>query len=175
MHFGAGVKPDIGKIILGQAEPPATIANMLTAAEAVEAEQSKRGSPGDSALAVSEGPEESPEDPSELESLSRQVESLIDLVGAIVAAKKPFDFRNIRCYRCNQFGHFQNKCPNQARSNTGPNRRFPRQTRRQGRNAFRRPNRSQYPFEAKDNKDNSTPDHPNGGSEEGDQWMLGIF
>ena len=96
MHFGAGMKSDIGKIILGQAEPPATIAYMLTAAEAVEAEQSKRGSPGDSALAVSEGSEESSEDPSELESHSRQVERLTDLVGAIAAAaKKPFDFRNI--------------------------------------------------------------------------------
>ena len=37
MHFGAGVRPDIGKGILAQATPPATIEGMLSAAEAVEA------------------------------------------------------------------------------------------------------------------------------------------
>ena len=36
MHFGAGVRPDIGKVILAQAVPPATIENMLSAAEAVK-------------------------------------------------------------------------------------------------------------------------------------------
>ena len=37
MHFGAGVRHDIGKVILAQAVPPATIEGMLSAAEAVEA------------------------------------------------------------------------------------------------------------------------------------------
>ena len=53
MHFGAGVQPEIGKVILGRAVAPATVAEMLTAAEAVEAELSKKGAPGTSALAVS--------------------------------------------------------------------------------------------------------------------------
>ena len=74
MHFGAGVRPDIGKVILAQADPPANIADMLAAAEAVEAEQAK---------------------------------------------------------------NFQNRCNTQQQNNAGPNQRFPRQTRRQGRNAFR--------------------------------------
>ena len=54
MHFGAGVRPDIGKVILAQADPPANIADMLSAAEAVEAEQAKKGTPGASALAVAD-------------------------------------------------------------------------------------------------------------------------
>ena len=54
MHFGAGVCPDIGKVILAQAAPPANIVGMLAAAEAVEAEQAKKGAPGASALAVAE-------------------------------------------------------------------------------------------------------------------------
>ena len=57
MHFGAGVRPDIGKVILAQAVPPATIENMLSAAEAVEAEQAKKNVPGASALAVTEATE----------------------------------------------------------------------------------------------------------------------
>ena len=54
MHFGAGVRPDIGKVILAHATPPATIEDMLAAAEAVEAEQAKKGTPGASALAIAE-------------------------------------------------------------------------------------------------------------------------
>ena len=57
MHFGAGVRPDIGQVILAQAVPPATIEGMLSAAEAVEAEQAKKIVPGASALAVTEAPD----------------------------------------------------------------------------------------------------------------------
>ena len=46
MHFGAGVKNDIGKVILGQANPPVTVAAMLTAAEAVEADVAARNKDG---------------------------------------------------------------------------------------------------------------------------------
>ena len=51
MHFGAGVRTDIGKVILAQAAPPATIKDMLAAAEAVEAEQANKATPGASAPA----------------------------------------------------------------------------------------------------------------------------
>ena len=51
-HFGAGLREDISKVILGAANPPDSVADMLTAAEAVEAETSKVGPPGASALAV---------------------------------------------------------------------------------------------------------------------------
>ena len=146
MHFGAGVRPDIGKVILAQAVPPATIEDMLSAAEAVEAKQAKKGIPGASALAIAEpSAEQSPAPTFDFTQLQTQITELTEVVAAI-ASKQPFDFSKIKCYRCNKFGHFQNKCTNQQRTTPGPNRRFPRQTRCQGRNAFRGASRAQYPI-----------------------------
>ena len=139
------------------------VAAMLTAAEAVEAKISKKGAPGDSALAITESGDapESTDPPSELEVLTRQVESLTYLVGAIASAsKKPFDFWNIRCYRCNQFGHFQNKCTNEPKRSAGPNRRMPVQTRRGQRNAFRRSGRPQYPIKQDEEEEEEEEDDP---------------
>ena len=147
MHFGAGVRPDIGKVILAQAVPPATIEGMLSAAEAVEAEQAKKIVPGASTLAVTEATAcdqpTSANNSFDFNQLQSQISELTEVIAAI-ASKKPFDFSKIKCYRCNKFGHFQNKCPTQQRNNPGPNHRFPRQTRRQGRNAFRGASRAQY-------------------------------
>ena len=76
-HFGVGLKDDISKVILGAANPPETMAYMLTAAEAVEAETSKMGPPGASALAIA------PLDPGEgsyeetLSGLDAKVEELV--------------------------------------------------------------------------------------------------
>ena len=44
-HFCAGPKDDISKVILGAANPPESVADMVTASEAVEAETSKMGPP----------------------------------------------------------------------------------------------------------------------------------
>ena len=38
-HFGAGLREDISKVVLGSADAPNTVTAMLDAAEAVEAEQ----------------------------------------------------------------------------------------------------------------------------------------
>ena len=107
MHFGAGVRPDIGKVILAQAAPPANIEGMLAAAEAVEAEQAKKGAPGASALAVAE---QAPNDvatdtvaPSfDFAQLQNQISELTEIVSAI-ASKQQFDFLKIKCYRCGKF------------------------------------------------------------------------
>ena len=44
-HIGAGLRPEIAKVVLSAAAPPNTPAAMLTAAETVEAELSKKTTP----------------------------------------------------------------------------------------------------------------------------------
>ena len=53
-HFAARLQEDISKVILQTADAPNTVNDMLEAAEAVEAEQAKIGSPGASTLVVQE-------------------------------------------------------------------------------------------------------------------------
>ena len=176
MHFGAGVRPDIGKVILAQATPPATIENMLAAAEAVEAEQAKKGTPGASALAIAEpvtaeatSHESASASSFDFGQFQTQITELTEVVSAI-ASKQPFDFSKIKCYRCGKYGHFQNRCNSQQRNNPGPNRRFQRQTRRGGRNAFRGSSRAQYPIEQDQEE---TPDDQQ--DEDQDPWITGNF
>ena len=176
MHFGAGVRPDIGKVILAQATPPATIENMLAAAEAVEAEQAKKGTPGASALAIAEpvtaeatSQESASASSFDFGQFQTQLTELTEVVSAI-ASKQPFDFSKIKCYRCGKYGHFQNRCNSQQRNNPGPNRRFQRQTRRGGRNAFRGSSRAQYPIEQDQEE---TPDDQQ--DEDQDPWITGNF
>ena len=76
IYFGAGVQPEIGKVILARAVAPATIEEMLTAAKAVEAELAKKGAPGTSALAIAPDDQQTPND---LEELTRQVENCHEL------------------------------------------------------------------------------------------------
>ena len=99
MHFGAGVRPDIGKVILAQAVPPATIEGMLSAAEAVEAEQAKKNVPGASALAVTEATTcDQPMSPTtsfDFNQLQSPISELTEVVAAI-ASKQPFDFSKIK-------------------------------------------------------------------------------
>ena len=95
---------------------------MLTAAEAVEAETSKIGPPGASALAVAaidpgEGSYEET-----LAGLDAKVEELVAAISRF--RSRPFDKTKIRCYNCNKYGHFKNECKEPLRvatsaANTG--------------------------------------------------------
>ena len=104
MHFGAGVRPDIGKVILAQAAPPASIEGMLAAEEAVEAEQAKKGAPGASALAVAE---QAPSDvaadtvaPSfDFAQLQNQVSELTQIVSAIAFKSSATAVVNLDTFR----------------------------------------------------------------------------
>ena len=109
-HFGAGLRDDISKVLLGSADAPNTVAAMLDAAEAVEAEQAKVGAPGTSALAVQE--EEGSANP--LQELTERFKELVAAIG--FRRRKPFDKSKVRCYNCDKTGHFQNECPEPKRS-----------------------------------------------------------
>ena len=108
-HFGAGLREDISKVVLGSADAPNTVTAMLDAAEAVEAEQAKVGAPGASALVVQET--EPSSDP--LQELTERFEELVAAIG--FRRKKPFDKSKVRCYNCDRTGHFQNECPEPKR------------------------------------------------------------
>ena len=129
-YFGAGLRDDISKVVLGSADAPNTVAAMLDAAEAVEAEQDKVGAPGTSALAVQE--EDYTADP--LQDLTERFEELVAAIG--FRRRKPFDKSKVRCYNCDKNGHFQNECSEP--------RRTPRSTSTQSkpRTPARRPNKA---------------------------------
>ena len=99
-HFGAGLRDDISKVVLGATDAPATVSAMLDAAEAV-----KVGVPGTSALAIQEY--ETPLD--SLQDLPERFEELVAAIG--FRRRKPFDKTIVRCYNCDKTGHFQNECP----------------------------------------------------------------
>ena len=94
-HFGAGLRDDISKVVLGSADAPDTVGAMLDAAEAVEAEQDDHAA-----------------DP--LQDLTESLEELVPAIG--FRRRKPFDISNVRCYNCDKNGHFQNECPEPRRT-----------------------------------------------------------
>ena len=87
-HFGAGLKDEIGKVVLGAASPPGTVEEMLQAAEAVEAELAKIGQPGTSALAVQEDITSPPEG-DQLMDLTEAIEEICAAIG--LKHRGPFD------------------------------------------------------------------------------------
>ena len=108
--FGAGMKPEISKIVLAQATAPATIPEMITAAEAVEIEQAKKPTAAHpSVYAVSEEPQ--PPAPSDSDQEIDDLEILReDFNELCCAVSRQVDLSKIRCYNCQRFGHFASSC-----------------------------------------------------------------
>ena len=104
-HFGARLRDVISKVVLGSADAPSTVAAVLDAAEAVEAEQTKVGAPGTSAIAVQE--EDHDTDP--LQDLTERFEELVPAIG--FRRRKPFDKSKVRCYNCDKNRPFQKQMP----------------------------------------------------------------
>ena len=135
-HFGAGLREDIKRIVLGAANPPETVDDMLSAAEAIEAELAKTGPPGASALAVGAS---LPGEPAEEDTFGYE-ESLACLdskVEELVAAvqrfrRKPLDRSKIQCYNCHRYGHFRNECKEPQRPQGGRGQSVPGGTSRRG-------------------------------------------
>ena len=95
---------------------------MLTAAEIVEAELSKKSTPGASALAITEEDEEQPKktDGPPPTPIMDKMEELVAAVNRLRPKPRegrgrgtpgPFDIRTVICYNCRKKGHFQRNCP----------------------------------------------------------------
>ena len=112
-HFGAGLKPKISKVVLSAATPPDTPAAILAAAETVEAELSKKTTPGASALAIAE------EETDDKEAKAKPEPTMMEKIEELVAdvnkfgphnqsrargAAVRFDIRTVVCYNCRKKG-----------------------------------------------------------------------
>ena len=93
---------------------------MLTAAETVEAELSKKTTPGASALVVEEDQDEKPNIEDGKPATLDQVEELVAAVNRLRPRSRErrgrgspskFDIRTVMCYNCRKRGHFQRNCP----------------------------------------------------------------
>jgi hypothetical protein len=118
--FGAGLKESISKVVLAQSIPPADVPEMLAAAEAVEAEQSKKQTPTHlSAFEVSDSgeaaasPTDYEDNAPDTETLWEQVQE--DLSDLCLAVTQSMDMSRIRCFNCQRFGHFARNCPRPRR------------------------------------------------------------
>ena len=135
-HFGAGLCDDIKRIVLGAANPPETVDDMLAAAEAIEAELAKTGPPGASALAVGTShPTELLEEDAfgyeeSLTSLDAKVEDLVAAVQRF--RRKPLDSSKIQYHNCHLYGHFRNKCKEPQRPQGGHGQGAPGGVNRRG-------------------------------------------
>ena len=120
-QFGGGLKEEIKSKVFGVPTPPATIADVLKAATAAEAESRPTAQNKLTINAVAEVNKEVAEgQPEEKEDvLSDPISELTKQIGEVLAITKKRTTRsvsgrpaNFRCYGCNQPGHYRRNCPN---------------------------------------------------------------
>ena len=128
-HFGAGLHPEIGKVVLGVTNLPATMDAYLQAAEAIESELAR--SLKFPVLAVSSHNDT----PSSLADLSRKFDDLVAFVrggrprpargrgrgrnsrarggassSSSAAVSSAGRFASIQCWNCGDYGHTVTRC-----------------------------------------------------------------
>ena len=109
LHFGAGLREDIKRIVLGTANPPDTGWHVGSSRGYIEAELAKTRPLGVSTLVVAptlgDNEEEGYSYKESLVWMDAKVEELA--VAVQWFWKKPLDRSKIQCYNCHRFGHFQ--------------------------------------------------------------------
>ena len=129
-HFGAGLRPEIGKVVLGVTTLPATMDAYLQAAEAIESELAR--SLKVPVLAV----HSQPDGPSALADLTKKFDDLVAFVkggnrsrpsrgrgrgrnsrgrggassSSSAAVSSGGRFANVQCWNCGEYGHTVTRC-----------------------------------------------------------------
>ena len=119
-QFGGGLKEEIKSKVFGVPTPPDTIANVLQAATAAEAESRPSVQNKLTINAVAEVSKDAPDDQEEEEESPKvPISELTKQIGEVLAISKKRTTRsvtgrptNFRCYGCNKPGHYRRNCPN---------------------------------------------------------------
>ena len=119
-QFGGGLKEETKSKVFGVPTPPNTIADVLKAATAAEAESRPTVQNKLTINAVAEVSKESHEGKEEEEETPKDpISELSKQIGEVLAISKKRTTRsvsgrptNFRCYGCNQPGHYRRNCPN---------------------------------------------------------------
>ncbi len=125
--FGAGLKEEVKRAVLGGNQPPETMNELRTQAINTELQLQKRGR---EVLALEKEEEETPKEESggstEMNDLTQQVKDLTKSVEALKVQKKnqggkQNNHSHLRCYKCQKMGHISRNCNVKGNNNNNNN------------------------------------------------------
>jgi len=173
-HFGAGLKPEIAKVVLGNPDTPNTIATMLAAAEIVEADLAKKTSAGAAVLAVAHESQSSPDDSEQdVTSLMTQLDAITAQVAAVQRrfgrSSGSSGRTGLACWNCGRVGHLRNECRQPIRDSPTKTRNpVARVTKREGKSSFKKSSKPQYLVQFEEEEEEEEDDDAlSSGNEEG--------